>query len=333
MNIIDFGLGIRFAEKCKKDCLEELTHALCAEDVAGLELYSGEIQDLRYGTDSVFMCIFTKGKIAQMRRVFQTLADDAGITQFVCENMPFIQTNALEDLEQLTYLGEIREDGSLSQTQEIAFSESRTERKKTHEMPHGLVIATDCDDGLSARESIRALKAYVKGIVEHAQIRGICAAPKRMQAVDAFFDFGGGTAHMLETADGQTLRMGVLNGQIALLEAEESPASLHTLVERAKNEGLKQIWIDARFGMPESLVGSDSGVTYLTDERAFMQAQCDYGKIDELIKGTSFVCIVGPENATRLWAEVCERSHARVMRFGCVSSLEQLRRAVYDQWK
>ncbi len=329
MNIIDFGLAVRFAENYGRKYLQELTQALCAQDVAGLELYAGEMQDLRYGQGNVYLCVFTKGKITQMRHVFHILSEDAGVVPLLCQNMPFIQTNALEDLAPLTYLGEIKEDGTLTQTQQIAFAENRTERKKMHDIPHGLIVAADCDDGLSARESIMGLKSFVKEI----QMHGIHASPKRMQAVDSFFDFGGGTAHMLKAANGQTLRMGVLNGQIAILEAEENSETLQFLIERAKNEGLKQIWIDARFGTADGWENTGNGIICLKDERAFMQAQCDYGKLEGKLKGMSFACIVGPEKATLPWVELCESNHVRLIQFGCMSSLEQLREAVSAQWK
>jgi len=318
MKIIDFGLGIRFAAGFDDICLRELTETLCAADVAGMELYAGEVQDLRYSTENTFICVFTKSKIKPIQHVFRTLSEDAAITSLLCGSMPFIQTHALEGMSGLKYLGEIREDGTLSETNDIAFTKTHRTRKKAYEAQYGLLFIADCADGTSAQDGVKAFRSLARKKFENARMDVVYISPKRGKMTDSFFELGGAaTARILKAgADGERqLRLGVLNGQTAFIEAPETSMDLDILIARAKNEGLKQIWIDSRFDMPDDWKKDDPQIIWLDDETALAKAQCAYGRITERLARASFVWITGPDEANRFWLELCEEHHIEALRF------------------
>lgn len=323
MNIIDFGLGIRFEAGLRDVCLNELMQTLCAEDVAGLDFYAGEIQDLRYGTENVFLCVFTKGKLKCMKRIFQVLSEDAGIATLLCGNMPFIQTHALEGMSGLDYLGEISEDGTLAQLQGAAFVKEPAKRKKVSEVPNIMAFVADCEAGLTARETIKVIKSFAREKLDNARVDVIYTTPSASKAMDSFFEFGRGMARVLKVDEERTLRLGLLNGKTAFIQTEETVEDVQLLITRAKNEGLKQILIDARFGLQQELVTGPK-IIILNNEEIFADMQCKYGKIEERLTQASAVYILGAEETAKFWMKLCLKKNIQPLYFGCIASANEL---------
>lgn len=117
MRVLRFGLGVRFYidendNKQTAQIWEEVFSVLTASDVKGMHIYGGY---MTYASDDVsYICAFTNGGLRDMRRVYEKLRNDAGVAMYLTAAHPFIQTNALEKLEDFTFYGKVESDGSLS---------------------------------------------------------------------------------------------------------------------------------------------------------------------------------------------------------------------------
>lgn len=214
MKILRFGLGVRFYidendSKQTAQIWEEVFSVLTASDVKGMHIYGGYMP---YASDDVsYICAFTNGGLKDMRRVYEKLRNDAGVAMYLTAAHPFIQTNALEKLEDFTFYGKVESDGSLSGG-ETGFPLSiPTKGGRTRPKGKGIAFliapCTCAKEGLNPKHAAKRLT-----IAARKHFKGVRVVPLPIM------DGGTGTVDAVLTAYSGIKRVAQLkqpNGEIA----------------------------------------------------------------------------------------------------------------------
>ena len=123
-----FSLGVRFdilageeGQTTPAQLWGEIFSVLTVNDTKGMQLYGGMVTAEEFASSPSYLCVFTNGKLKQLREVYRKLSEDEGIGMYLTATHPFLQTNALEKIDGLTYYGKVQSDCSLSGGQEPLF--------------------------------------------------------------------------------------------------------------------------------------------------------------------------------------------------------------------
>ena len=135
MKILHFALGACFnvienGELTPARLWEGIFSVLTAEDVAGMELHGGMAHSVSGEEGTPFyVCVFNGGNLKRMRKVYQKLSGDAGVSRYLSETHPFLQSNALEKIEGLIYYGKAEKNGELKGGEAPFFSVNICEKR------------------------------------------------------------------------------------------------------------------------------------------------------------------------------------------------------------
>ncbi len=121
MEIVKFGLGLRFdvmegeeEQATPKQLWEEVFSVLTVSDTWGLHVFGGMVSSAEFASDEpCYICVLSNGRLSQMRRVFRKLEEDAGVSMYLAATHPFLQSNALKNVEWSDLLRQNTADGTL----------------------------------------------------------------------------------------------------------------------------------------------------------------------------------------------------------------------------
>lgn len=284
MEILHFGLGIRFdvmegeeEQATPRQLWEEIFSVLTTSDVQGMHVYGGRATSAEYASeDSCYICAFTNGNLKEMRRVYRKLEEDAGVGMYLSATHPFLQNNALQKVEGLTYYGKIQRDGTLSGGEEPLFGVRVCKtRGKRRPVGKGIVflLAPDAFRGtLTSGQAIRRLTLAARKHFTGVRVLPLPIANGGAGTVDALLTACNGTGRIVQIRGPQDekieARYAVLRGSTAVIEMPEAfaaqgvPQGVHCssfgmgeLVRRALDEGLHEIII----GVADSCI-NDGGL-------------------------------------------------------------------------
>ena len=118
MEIVRFALGARFDARGRENdpafvqgCMAAFFQALRPEDVAGFLFYGG-IDAVTDPQAPAFIAVVMGGSLKATRRLYASLS--AGLCPLLCPQKPFIESNRIEHLSDLTFYGQGQPDGSLA---------------------------------------------------------------------------------------------------------------------------------------------------------------------------------------------------------------------------
>ena len=284
MEILHFGLGIRFdvmegeeEQATPRQLWEEIFSVLTTSDVRGMHVYGGRAASAEYASeDSCYICAFTNGSLKEMRRVYRKLEEDAGVGMYLSATHPFLQNNALQRVEGLTYYGKIQRDGTLSGGEEPLFGVRVCKtRGKRRPVGKGIVflLAPDAFRGtFTSRQAIRRLTLAARKHFTGVRVLPLPIANGGPGTVDALLTACNGTGRTVQIRGPQDekiqARYAVLRGSTAVIEmpeafaAHNAPQGAHCssfgigeLIRRALDEGLHDIII----GVADSCI-NDGGL-------------------------------------------------------------------------
>lgn len=283
MEIVKFGLGLRFdvmegeeEQATPKQLWEEVFSVLTASDARGLRVYGGMVSSAEFASDEPrYICVFSNGRLSQMRRVFRKLEEDAGVSMYLAATHPFLQSNALKNVDGLTYYGRIQRDGTLYGGDADLFG-IRVCKKRGKRRPVGkgivFLLAPDAFGGaLTSKQAIRRLTLAARKHFTGVRILPLPIANGGEGTVDAVLTACNGTGRTVQIQGprgGKTqARYAVLHGSTALIEmpgafaAQEGMAGdcssfgIGELIRRALDEGLHEIIL----GLTDSCI-NDGGL-------------------------------------------------------------------------
>lgn len=321
MEILRFGLGVRFdvmageeEQATPRQLWEEIFSVLTTSDVKGMHVYGGYVP---YASeDPAYICVLTNGSLKEMRRVYQKLSEDPGVSMYLTATHPFLQSNALEKLNGLTFYGKVQSDGWIAGGDEAV--EVRVGKKRGKRRPVGsgivfLLAPDNYSDVLTSKQAIRRLTIAARNIFPGVRILPLPMANGGVGTVDAVLTACSGIRRTVSIKGpyGEQIaaHYAVLRGKTAVIETPEtfsacgaegaqqgyrSSFGLGELVRRAMDEGLTQIV----FGCDQVVV-DDMGLGLL---RALGTKIMDE-KEQEVQSG--------PEELKRLYSVDTEYMHAR----------------------
>ncbi len=265
-----FSLGLRFdimageeGQATPAQIWEEIFSVLTTNDTKGLQLYGGMVSFDEYSpADPCYLCVLTNGSLKQMRRVYAMLDQDEGIGMYLTATHPFLQNNALEKVEGLTYYGKVQSDGALSGGDEPLF-DLRICKKRGRRRPvgKGIVFLLAPDSFfhfLSSKQAIRRLTLAARRQIPGVRILPLPIANGGPGTVDAILMARNGTMRKVQITGPQGGKQeasyAVLGGRTAVIEMPEAfcgvtDGRLHSsfgmgeLIRRALDEGLSEIVI------------------------------------------------------------------------------------------
>jgi glycerate kinase len=267
MNIHKFSLGVRFdmiaspiTMELESRIWEEIFSVLTVFDVSGLNLYGGILQP----SCDIYMCVFTGGSLTQMRRIFDKLDNDAGVSMYLTSARPFIQKNELASMPDLPYLGKVQHNGKLTGGQGLPVLVPKKHGKK-RPVGRGIKIML-VPDGISAElPSLLAIKRLTAAARKHfpgVKIVPVPIAHGGNGTVDAAVLACDGAYRYadIRNEDGTKCRIkyGVLYGRTGIIEAVPGETSVGTgeLIRRVLDEGIKDIVIGiGKLDMPDCGLG------------------------------------------------------------------------------
>jgi len=282
LEVLRFGLGVRFdvlegeEQATPRQLWEEVFSVLTTSEVKGLHVFGGRASLADYASsEPCYICAFTNGSLKQLRRVYQKLNEDAGVGMYLTATHPFIQSNALEKIEGLTFYGRIQRDGTLFGGEE-PFFDVRVCKKRGKRKPMGKGIVFLLSPGtyrglLSSKQAIRRLTLAARRHFPGVRILPLPIVNGGPGTVDALLTACNGIARTvrIKSPGGSELdaRYAVLRGSVAVIEmpavfcaqvAKEvncSSFGIGELIRRALDEGIKEIVI----GLSESGI-NDGGL-------------------------------------------------------------------------
>lgn len=267
MEILRFGLGIRFdvmageeEQATPEQLWEEVFSVLTASDIKGMHVYGGHAAYA--SADPCYTCVFTNGSLKEMRRVFKKLNEDAGVDMYLAPTHPFLQSNALEKIDGLTFFGRVQRDGSIAGGDEMLGVQVCKKRGKRKPAGKGIVFLLAPDhygEYLSSRRAIRRLTIAARKHFKGVRVLPLPVADGGPGTVDAVLTACSGILRTVPAKgpDGApvTAHYAVLKGNAAIIEMPEaftgerqsggyhSSFGIGELIRRAMDEGLSNIII------------------------------------------------------------------------------------------
>ncbi len=282
MEVLRFGLGVRFdvlegeEQATPRQLWEEVFSVLTTSDVKGLHVFGGRASLADYASsEPCYICAFTNGSLKQLRRVYQKLNDDAGVGMYLTATHPFIQSNALEKINELAFFGKVQRDGTLFGGEQ-PFFDVRVCKKRGKRKPMGkgivfLLAPNTYRGSLSSKQAIRRLTLAARRHFPGVRVLPLPIVNGGPGTVDALLTACSGTARTVRIQSPNSCeldaRYAVLRGSVAVIEmpavfcaqvAREvncSSFGIGELIRRALDEGIKEIVI----GLSESGI-NDGGL-------------------------------------------------------------------------
>lgn len=283
MEIFKFGLGVRFdvmegeEQATPKQLWEEVFSVLTTSDVQGMHVYGGMASSEEFASkEPCYICAFTNGKLKDMRRVYRKLEEDAGVNMYLAATHPFLQSNALEKINSLTFYGRIQRDGTLHGGDEDLFGVHVCKKRgKRRPVGKGIVflLAPDAFSNVfTSKQVIRRLTLAARKHFTGVRVLPLPIANGGAGTVDALLSACNGTGRTVQIQGPQgektQARYAVLRGSTAVIEmpgvfvkndeAQDCGCSsfgIGELIRRAMDEGLKEIII----GLPQNCI-DDGGL-------------------------------------------------------------------------
>lgn len=260
MKILHFALGICFDvaegdDVSPMQLWEEIFSVLTVSDVGGMRVYGGMIPSATYENEEpCYICAFNDGGLKAMRNIFKKVDADAGVGMYLSAVHPFLQSNALEHIDGLTYYGKVQRDGSITGG-DAPFFDIRVCKEHGRRRPVGkgitFMLAPEAIGGaLTSRQVIRRMT-----IAARRHFVGVRILPLPLTdqdgngMVDAVLTACSGTGRSIKVQDGAggelDGRYAVLRGSTAVIEAPSSLSSyaIGELMRRALDERLHTIFI------------------------------------------------------------------------------------------
>ena len=273
METLRFSLGIRFdflTKQANEELVHGVFHELCSaiplEVAEDLMIYGGKYDRYEYDGGTVYMVIFTKGCLKNMRKLFRIIDNDAVLHGMLCLRDPYLQNNVLRDLEGFEYFGIVGSDGRVSGgcQNDLLFTNERQDRIKLDKTKSILVIPNAYKGTMSSFEAskcicsalrtqmpcacietlpvadggdgtLRAVESMICGIRRTTDV----TAPYGKIVRSAYYSIDG-TSAIIESA---------LASGLALCKDEELDPLKATsrgtgeLIVRALHEGIKKVYI------------------------------------------------------------------------------------------
>ncbi|OQB24631.1 MAG: Glycerate kinase [Firmicutes bacterium ADurb.Bin182] len=255
MNIHKSSLGVRFdmiaspiTMELERWIWEEVFSVLTVFDVSGLSLYGGIVNP---AGENIYMCVFTGGSLTQMRRIFNKLDNDAGVSMYLASTRPFIQKNELAGMPDLPFLGRVQHSGKLAGGKGLPVLIPKKHGKR-RPVGRGIKIMLAPDDISASLPSMLAIKRLTVAARKH--FPGVKVVPVPIThggagTVDSAVVACNGVYRYtdIREEDGakRHYKYGVLYGRTGIIEAVPGRTSTGTgeLIRRVLDEGLKDIVI------------------------------------------------------------------------------------------
>lgn len=235
MDVTKFGLGARFDllynEPDAADVQQlwnKVFSCIDISDAAGLTLF-GHRQVISYSDckQYIYTCIFTEGKLKQMRRLYDKL-NSGGILPLLCFDEPFIQTNAIRELDNVTCFGTLMPDGTLygGEAQLNIAAHNAVARQPEHRQLNILLSPDSFKGTLSARHAALRLAHAARSAIGCARLIHLPVADGGEGTLDAIVYACSGSMHKLEVKGpyGQAVaaKYGVINDDTCVIESAQA---------------------------------------------------------------------------------------------------------------
>lgn len=260
MDVPRFGLGLRFdlldaaiTGNAGKRLFEEIFSVLTVNDTHGMHVYGGKSTAEADADKNIYLVVFTGAGLPRMKRMYAKLNADAGIAMYLDATKPYIQTNALTNIEAPTYYGVVKKNGMLEGGDAdlgIIIPHKRGKRRAAGKGVK-IVLAPDAyEDALTSLDAIKRLTLAARRHLLGVKIAPIplnCSGPG---ALETLVTVCGGlyrNAKIVAPQGSETalMRYGVINGNTAVLDicdlGAESSASLGNMIHRILDEGIHNI--------------------------------------------------------------------------------------------
>lgn len=272
MDVARFGLGARFDllynepnAKVEQQIWDKVFSVINISDAEGLMLF-GHRQAISYSdcTQYIYTCIFTNGKLKQMRKLFEKLK--SGIMPLLCFDAPFIETNALREFEHVTGYGKLMPDGTLAggEAQLILNSSDISPLDIPKHKQINILLSPDSYKGtLSARHAALRLAQAARSVFNNARLMHLPVADGGEGTLDAIISACSGSVHEATVkgpySQSVNAKYGVINSDTCVIESAQAcglglkgnlcyPLSASSygvgeLIKRALDDGFKKIII------------------------------------------------------------------------------------------
>lgn len=351
-----FSLGLRFdimageeGQATPAQIWEEIFSVLTTNDTKGLQLYGGMVSFDEYAAaEPCYLCVLTNGSLKQMRRVYAMLEQDEGIGMYLTATHSFLQNNALEKVEGLTYYGKVQSDGALSGGDEPLF-DVRICKKRGKRRPVGkgivFLLAPDAFfNFLSSKQAIRRLTLAARRQIPGVRVLPLPIANGGPGTVDAILTARNGTMRKVQITgpqgEKQEAAYAVFGGRTAVVEMPEvfcgsvppdqklhSSFGMGELIRRALDEGLSEIILgltpgsinDGGLGCLRALgvkLLNAEGAEVSTESEAATIAKIDTELLHLRIRNTRFVIMTDDMERLRQEAlyEPLRKSYAALVK-------------------
>ncbi|MDL2257642.1 glycerate kinase [Eubacteriales bacterium OttesenSCG-928-K08] len=267
MEVLHFAFGVCFdvpdikGDITPQQFWEEIFSVLTVSDVKGLHVLGGMVSAATYASqDPCYICAFTNGSLKQMRRIYKKLSADAGVGMYLTTTRPYLESNALEKIDGLTFFGKVERDGTLCGAQEelygLRFSKRRGKRSHAGKGIVFLLAPDSVGELITSKQVIRRLTIAARRHFSGVKIQPFPIAYGEAGTVDALLTAGCGTERTIQVkgpgAEKIDAHYAVLYGSTAVVEMPKefeqatAPCSsfgIGEIIRRALDEGLNEIII------------------------------------------------------------------------------------------
>lgn len=271
MEIKRVGFGLRFEMPNNEDSgeavdeiLGKVISVLRSERVKGLELYGGLAKIDGYDDENIYTLAFTNGGVSRMRKLFAILDSEWKIKGMLSSYRPFIQTNALRNVEGLAFVGRFSDDGAVffrENEQNMSVGKGSRCRKT------GLTVLCAADKfkgSLTSRQAVRCIGEAARKVFENCRVISVPIADGGDGTAETMVNAFNGVHRNVNVNDPYGRRIeasyGIINGSTAIIEMAKASGlalcseyeldPLHAssvgtgeLIVHALNEGTKRILI------------------------------------------------------------------------------------------
>lgn len=270
MNITRFALGIRFDtvglpvdDAMERSIFNEIFSVLTVTQLKGLRVYGGNYYD-RFGTNpGVYMVVLMGGSLKEMRRIYEKLRDDAGVSMYLTHNRPFIENNALTHVEGLKYFGTVNGNGTITGGDEalnLTAPKLHGKKRAVGKRIKILLAPNSYGGFLTSYEAIKRLTIAARRHFPGVKVIPVSVTNGGDGMLEAIVTAGKGVYRYASVKNAYfekaRARYGVLYGTLAVIEAGEaaglkdgkqcagpSTYGVGELIRRALDEGIRRILI------------------------------------------------------------------------------------------
>lgn len=337
MDVSRFSLGVRFdflTESVNDDYIDGIFEQICSavplDVVEGLMLYGGKSVRSEYDGDSVYMVVFTKGCIKNMRKLYSIINNDAVLHGMLCAREPYLQNNVLRELDGFDYFGTVASDGSVTGGIGLkhAFSNKNIMRRIVRDQKRILVVPNAFKGTFDSFEAGKIICASLRKRLPDSDITALPAADGgdgtlkaveslilgRKRTIEVTSPYGKKIKASYYAIDGEkaVIESALASGLALCSDDELDPLKATSrgsgeLILRALHEGLNNILIclggsatnDCGIGALSALgyrFLNESGEEITTAERLDEIASIDSSGADKLIENAEFTVVCDVDN-------------------------------------